>query len=649
MKHPIAILTFILLSISLFSQNSIENINKINHIKKDFDFDYFNEVWLKSADVNNNDAYGFARRASEKIEKGFYKEAYRDIEKALEIDSTIALAYMVKGMYHLNTGSDYFAKKYFLKAATLDSLNPMIFYYLGYTAVLELNFPAARNYFLKSMRIDENFYMGNFGIGNSYMSEGNYHRAKKFYKKAISMNSGFFLGYYNLGVIQFELNKMPQALKYFNKTLEINPQFSQAYFMIGLVNIYNNNTNKSFEFWSKAIEVDPDNPYYFISRGILNIIEKNYGEAYSDIIQALILNKTNRYLFSDYADDQFEEKRQKNIDQFILFHLNENSLNDTITSLLKKYLCLSFGNEYGKAEEALKEAYKIDERSSLINFFKANLSEQLRYNLQAFECYNKALELKPVIYAAYLRRGILFYNEQNYNKAIADFTSFIANNDSAIIAFRFRGNSYMKKGEIENAIKDYQNYLSRDSSNFDVLFNKAVCHQSLNECEKAVKFYTSALNIKPKDNETYYLRSECKYVLSDTLGAINDLSNIDENYFRTFPKAHYLRAILKTQLKEYDQAISDFSIFLDSDPKNIEALEKRGKVFYNIGKFENALQDYSNLIKINPELPAAYYIRGMIYVRLKQFSNACSDFKKAFVKGYAVPESAFNICNVDTL
>ena len=115
-----------------------------------------------------------------------------------------------------------------------------------------------------------------------------------------------------------------------------------------------------------------------------------------------------------------------------------------------------------------------------------------------------------------------------------------------------------------------------------------------------------------------------------------------------YSEAYFLRAGAREQLKDYEGALTDYSIFLAQKPDNPEALFSRAMIRYQLKKYEQAREDFSRLIQLPPgetqtiyfnksasvrgvnqimttqsiTAPLIYNYLGMIDLRLKNFKTA---------------------------
>ena len=74
---------------------------------------------------------------------------------------------------------------------------------------------------------------------------------------------------------------------------------------------------------------------------------------------------------------------------------------------------------------------------------------------KAIEDYTKAIELKPDLAIAYNNRGNAYKGKGEFDVAIQDFNKAIELNPQFTIAYNNRGNAYRDKGEFDVAIQDF--------------------------------------------------------------------------------------------------------------------------------------------------------------------------------------------------
>lgn len=87
-------------------------------------------------------------------------------------------------------------------------------------------------------------------------------------------------------------------------------------------------------------------------------------------------------------------------------------------------------------------------------------------------------------------------------------------------------------------------------------------------------------------------------------------------------------AVHKAGRGENEEAISDFTKLLETNPDFAPLYYNRGISYRNINKLDKAIEDYNNAINISPH-PDYYYARGLAYYFKDKFSLSLKDYDEA--------------------
>ena len=89
------------------------------------------------------------------------------------------------------------------------------------------------------------------------------------------------------------------------------------------------------------------------------------------------------------------------------------------------------------------------------------------------------------------------------------------------------------------------------------------------------------------------------------------------------------RAKLAIKLKNFQKAIDDFNIILDSHPLDEDSIKHRGDAYYELGNYKKALLDYNEALGIYDQSPGTLKARARVYKKLGKLDEAEKDIKKA--------------------
>jgi tetratricopeptide (TPR) repeat protein len=94
-------------------------------------------------------------------------------------------------------------------------------------------------------------------------------------------------------------------------------------------------------------------------------------------------------------------------------------------------------------------------------------------------------------------------------------------------------------------------------------------------------------------------------------------------------------------LREYDNAIADYTEATSLDPRNAAAFAYRGNTYYAMKKYDNAIADCTEAIRLDPNYADAFYRRGIARQSKGDRAGGEADIKaaRAIDPSAAPPES----------
>lgn len=146
----------------------------------------------------------------------------------------------------------------------------------------------------------------------------------------------------------------------------------------------------------------------------------------------------------------------------------------------------------------------------------------------------------------------------------------------------------------------------------------------------------------PSVAEAYYTRAMECCNRKDYQGAITNFSvAIDVN--PDWADAYYHRGVAYEILAQYQKAIADQNQALLMNPNWSDAYTHRGTAYYKMGDHSQALADYTQALEINPNSEETYNYRGNTYYKLKNYSQAIADYEQALMIDPKFPEALRNL------
>jgi curved DNA-binding protein CbpA len=98
------------------------------------------------------------------------------------------------------------------------------------------------------------------------------------------------------------------------------------------------------------------------------------------------------------------------------------------------------------------------------------------------------------------------------------------------------------------------------------------------------------------------------------------------------PQDYYDRGLLRTQAKDYRQAINDYSQAIKLNPRFVDAYLKRCEMRYKLGENQEVLQDCEAVLKIDSTVAKAHYYQGRARYSLGYIEPAIESYSLAIAQ-----------------
>ncbi|MDN5204645.1 tetratricopeptide repeat protein [Fulvivirgaceae bacterium BMA10] len=80
---------------------------------------------------------------------------------------------------------------------------------------------------------------------------------------------------------------------------------------------------------------------------------------------------------------------------------------------------------------------------------------------------------------------------------------------------------------------------------------------------------------------------------------------------------------------KYDEAVAEYSKYLELQPNNVKSLYNRGRAYEEIGDYSNAMEDFKKVLKIDPRNVSAHLSVGQDFYRNGDYASAIFYYDKA--------------------
>ena len=319
-----------------------------------------------------------------------------------------------------------------------------------------------------------------------------------------------------------------------------------------------------------------------------------------------LINKHNEMIFHS------RKKYNYGLDQF-----NNNNLKDAIISFTNSIVIDStFSKAYlyrGRCYDSFDDSLALLDYDLAFSFDSTDFSPlydiakiQSVYDInEAINTYNLIISLSNQESKAYYEIGVLFYLQEDIQRAVDCFTSSIVLKQDAR-ALNDRASCYRSLDNNELAIKDYILAISLDSTLAFVYNNLASIYRHQGDSDNALNYYTLAITQDPYYALAYNNRGSLYIDLNDIEKALNDIEKailIQKDY----SVAYNNKAVIYHKKKRYDKAITYFDIAISLDSDYAKAFLNRGITRQIIRDEEGACSDWMKARELGINIANDYF------------------------------------------
>jgi len=230
--------------------------------------------------------------------------------------------------------------------------------------------------------------------------------------------------------------------------------------------------------------------------------------------------------------------------------------------------------------------------------------------------------------------GVAILSIQSYKRckvwinADSLFTDVIEKNPQEGYAYWLHCYNRIQENDYAGCIADCDRGLAVDSTYTVLYANRAVAKFYIADYRGAIYDYTKMLQHEPKNAQALYNRAKAKSQLKDYAGAVQDFENaFKQKGFALNATGYVELAIAKLMSNDARGAIIDLDKSLVLNPQSVDAYFSKGNCYYQLKNYKEAIKNYSQALQIDPRHHNALCNRGIAKTMIGDVDGACADFK----------------------
>ena len=276
--------------------------------------------------------------------------------------------------------------------------------------------------------------------------------------------------YFQKGIEEKTARRFLVAAGYFDKAIHFNSNYTEAYIEYGFVNKEMRRTDAAMQNFTKAYELDPGN----------DVVLKELAELYYSYRQ-----------YQKAVDFAQKCKGCDNIDRIIAMSY--------------------FGMEdYGRAEKALLALVAKNANDAEATYMLAKTYLEMGLNGKAIPYYEKAIQADGTKSKWSFELGLLYYNSDNYKKAVVYFNKaieqgFMQNNDFN----ENLGFAYLYSGEFDKGEKLLNEIMERKPGDREIIRDVALAFYDGKMYDKCLDYCQKLLEMDKNDGKALYQAGLC--------------------------------------------------------------------------------------------------------------------------------------------
>lgn len=235
--------------------------------------------------------------------KGLFEEAISQYERALEVDSTFAMARLGLAESYSRKGQYGRAIEEYNELIRIEerNLKARVFFNLGVAQHMKGNYSDAIASYEEALGMEPEFADAHYGMGNAHYKMGEYEAAVSDFSEAILLAPGHVAAIGNLGNVYFDMGMPDKAISQYKDALNLLPTSLILLNNLGLANVELRRFEEAIETFERVIELDSNGASGYTNLGYAYTRRGMFDEAFAQYKKAVSIDPKNAVAYYNMA------------------------------------------------------------------------------------------------------------------------------------------------------------------------------------------------------------------------------------------------------------------------------------------------------------------------------------------------------------
>jgi tetratricopeptide (TPR) repeat protein len=247
---------------------------------------------------------------------------------------------------------------------------------------------------------------------------------------------------------------------------------------------------------------------------------------------------------------------------------------------------------------------------------------------ESINCYDKATNLEPNDYRAWVNKGIALAELNFYEEALNCLDKAVNLEPNNCKVWTNKGGVLAELGRYEEAVDCYTNSIKIQPDDYTAWSQKSHALYYLGRYDEAIKCCTKTIKIQPDDYTVWSTKGISLFQLEryeEAIDCYDQAIVFNPDDYQT----HCLRGCALLRLGFYEEAIKSCDQAITLNPSDSQAWLTKGHASMHLKRYKAAINHYDHATALKPEYGEAWSNRAAALNELKRYEEAVLSAKEA--------------------